>query len=384
MTVRSNENSKTKSTLPKRKAKLSITHDEFVRFIFSIRRFVIAFLKAFLPPETIENLNLDELKMGDCLFTDDKSLRRYVSDVALTVPLKGDNGVSHISIQIEHKSFSTNDYLIQLETYSSLRHRQEYTKFKIEQDTKKSGAKTVKYPLSRVIPFLLYNGKNPNPGIEELEQLYAPLPGVEGICLNIKPIVVNLRTINSDNIPDDSNCPELRIGLLALKLIFDKKPLESLETLLKKIEIEAQKFDSTEEALTFGQILIRYFSEKIPAQSKKSLDTIYHNFNENIGDNTMRGAALAWYNDLIAEGKAEGIAVGKAEGIAAGKTEGKAEGIAVGIANKIITLLSRKYNRVPKAVSNRICQIRDITVLDSLFISALDCQSLEEFKECLP
>ena len=74
----------------------------------------------------------------------------------------------------------------------------------------------------------------------------------------------------------------------------------------------------------------------------------------------MRGAALAWYNDLIAKGKAEATA------------------------NSIITLLSRKYNRVPKAVSNRICQIRDITVLDSLFISALDCQSLEEFKECLP
>ena len=90
----------------------------------------------------------------------------------------------------------------------------------------------------------------------------------------------------------------------------------------------------------------------------------------------MRGAALAWYNDLIARGKTEGIALGEARGEARGRALEKAQGI--------VTVLSRKFSRVPKTISQRLNQIQDLTVLDSLFISALDCASIEEFKSCLP
>lgn len=380
-------------TLKKTKITISLTHDEFVRFIFSILRFTIAFFRAYLPPETVEELDLEKIRPDDDLFTDDKTLRRYVSDVAFIVPLKDGDGVSQISIQLEHKSYSTNDYIVQLETYASLRHRQEYQLYKESKSSKRRNALSdkkikTKYPLSRIISVLLYNGKSANPGVDELEKLYAPLPGAEKLSLNFKPIIVNLRTINIDEIPDDPECPELRIGLLALKLIFNRKPLENLATLLAKVQSQAQKFGTTQQATEFGLNLVRYFSEQVPSEEAPSLDILYKSFNEKVGEHPMKGGALAWYNYIIDQGKKEGMIVGEARGeargVALGETRGKADGEILGKINSILLILKRKFTKTPKCVVNRLNRIQDGAVLDSLLISALDSATMDEFKSCLP
>ena len=57
-------------------------------------------------------------------------------------------------------------------------------------------------------------------------------------------------------------------------------------------------------------------------------------------------------------------------------SKGKAEGL--------VTVLRHKFGDAPSSVAVRVFQIQDLVVLDSLFITALDCTSLKEFEGCLP
>ena len=355
-----------------KKLSFSLSHDEFVRFIFDTKRFAIAFLKAFLKPETLAKLDLENVQLGDNLLTDNKTYHRFLSDVSLIVPYLNKPKTTYICVQLEHKSFRADDYIIQLETYAALRHQLEYKKYKAY---RKAGGKKKKHPLSRVIPFLLYNGRSANAGVKAFNELYEPLPGLDDVCLDFKPIGVNLRTIDIENIPNDPDCPELRFGLLALKLIFNSDPLTTVESLLNQIAEQIQRFNTTEDAVLFGQNLIRYFSNHTPKEKQPELEMIYNNFNKKTGGNKMRGAALVWYNKLIAEGKAVGIAEGKAEGKAEGEVRGKAD--------SIVAILTRKYSKVPREVEHRIRAIQDPVVLESLLISAMESPSMDEFERCL-
>lgn len=61
-----------------------------------------------------------------------------------------------------------------------------------------------------------------------------------------------------------------------------------------------------------------------------------------------------------------------------------AKGKAEGSAEKLVTVLRHKFGDVPSSVAVRVFQIQDLVVLDSLFITALDCKTLEEFEDSLP
>jgi hypothetical protein len=77
------------------------------------------------------------------------------------------------------------------------------------------------------------------------------------------------------------------------------------------------------------------------------------------------------YLKLINQGKSEGLA----EGLVEGEAKGKAEAV--------LKVLQKKFKRVPKQVEENVRSYTDLIALDSLLEQALDCQTINEFKEHL-
>ncbi|MDR0610236.1 MAG: DUF4351 domain-containing protein [Planctomycetaceae bacterium] len=66
---------------------------------------------------------------------------------------------------------------------------------------------------------------------------------------------------------------------------------------------------------------------------------------------------------------------GKLEGKLEGKIEGKIEGV--------LRLLNNRFHKIPESVSHTVNSYTDLTVLDSLFDRAYECETLAEFEEYL-
>ena len=57
--------------------------------------------------------------------------------------------------------------------------------------------------------------------------------------------------------------------------------------------------------------------------------------------------------------------------------------VAEGKAGSIIRFLSRRFQKVPKSVKEKVCSITNIDRLDELTDHAATCQSMDEFAEAI-
>jgi flagellar biosynthesis/type III secretory pathway protein FliH len=83
----------------------------------------------------------------------------------------------------------------------------------------------------------------------------------------------------------------------------------------------------------------------------------------------------------VEEGKIEGIKEGIKEGEIKGEIKGKIEGEIKGRVLAILTILSKRFKNVPHSISRSLNLYSDPIALESLTISALDCETLEEFEQ---
>jgi hypothetical protein len=63
--------------------------------------------------------------------------------------------------------------------------------------------------------------------------------------------------------------------------------------------------------------------------------------------------------------------------------EGKAEGLVEGEAKAIMTILRTRFSEVPKGIENAIRQMTDSIALESLTVHALHSKTLDEFATAL-
>ncbi|MDR3182507.1 MAG: hypothetical protein LBT89_06235, partial [Planctomycetaceae bacterium] len=97
----------------------------------------------------------------------------------------------------------------------------------------------------------------------------------------------------------------------------------------------------------------------------------------------------------IALGEERGIALGEVRGIALGEMRGEERGIALGIvrgeergairekANAVITVLSARFQTVPRTIQDNIKSYTDLIALDSLLVAAVTCESIKDFRQNL-
>ena len=200
--------------------------------------------------------------------------------------------------------------------------------------------------LPTIIPIVFYHGRGDwTAPLSLAEMIDAP----EGVEDPLRGFAYTLRDLGQIEPLDLSRAPDVRAGLLALRLVYaDTVPSELLD-LMTGGPVDGSAFENH---------LLRYIVEKMnltPPMLKASLRRTKPEDWETL----MGTVAQAW----LEQGEARGLEKGKAVGIAEGKAVGIAEGKAVGIAEgearaKAETFLRQarlKFGEIPKA---RTAQVR--------------------------
>ncbi len=96
--------------------KIKNPHDKYFRAVFSHQSIAKGFLKAFVPKETIDQLDIDSLDQVTGSFIDEQ-LQEHFTDILFQCRLKDTKEEIWISILLEHKSYNDSDSEFQLLGY---------------------------------------------------------------------------------------------------------------------------------------------------------------------------------------------------------------------------------------------------------------------------
>lgn len=270
-------------------------HDVFVRRILSRKSEAVSLIENYLPPEIVEKIELESLKLTQESFIDE-NLRSHHTDLLFRASLK--NGeISFIYLLLEHKSSPDKTIAFQLLRY-------------MMQIWEKS-LKTASFPL--IIPLVLYHGKarwrvNRNFAnlIKEKDSIFEKfVPHFEYYLLDLSAF------------PDAElkGSIALQVFFTALKHVFDKdlganKLLEIL-LLLKKMQEQT--------VLEFIETLLRYFVAANDNISKENIQIALSSAFSGKDEKFMSPAARSW----IEEGFQKGISQGEERGILKGILQGE-------------------------------------------------------------
>ena len=272
--------------------KLLKVHDTFVKNLLSYKESAIAFLHEALPPELISQLQWEEMTyLPESYVT--AELREMVSDTVISLPLWSAHETVNITILIEHKSKADPLSSVQLLKYITNGY---------DQQLKRDGK------LSVIIPVIYYHGKT-KWKFRPLHQLFNNIPA--SIHTNIPNFKTEILRVQEYSIPQIHNIAEakLRAAFMAQRGLHDK--MVAIQDYVRVI--------NTLESYGAGNFLKTYFvyMSNIPTFDKEKFIDITNQLTTD-----MRTKSMTLHDQLIAEGKEEGIAIG----IERGKQEGRQEG----------------------------------------------------------
>ena len=326
-----------------------LNHDEFFVGTFQRQRLAKAFLWIMLPAELLGCLDLDGLTAEHRHITDEL-FKTLIADVVYRVPIKGTDNHIDFFIILEHKSYNDFWTIFQLWGYVSHVIRQE---FKAADGAKQINAD---YRLPPVVAIILHHGESRFTGKTELSDLFLQLPGIEKYLPKLQAILVDMNTIADDNVPDDPDAPELKLVLMALKIVFRKDAGTKITTILEELE-------SADPVLQETVRMVWYYFAASAKHMEHDYNILYDTIKNIVEVETMPTMLEKWTAEAIAKGEAKW------------KAEGKAEAV--------LTVLRTRFRKIPKEIEQAIRQIIDPIALDSWTAQATTCQSLDEFAEAL-
>jgi len=276
--------------------KLHKVHDTFVKNLLSYKESAIAFLHEALPSELISQFRWEEMiYLSESYVT--AELREFVSDTVISMPLRSTNESVNITILIEHKSKAEPLSSVQLLTYIA-------NGYDLQ---RKRGGK-----LNVIIPVIYYHGKT-RWKFRPLHQLFKNIPA--SIHKYIPSFETEMLRVQEYSIPQIHNITEakLRAALIAQKGLHDK--MVAIQDYVRVI--------NTLESYGTGNFLKTFFVyiSNIPTFDKEKFIDITNQLTTD-----MRTRSMTLRDELIAEGKEEGIAIGIEKGKQEGRQEGRQEG----------------------------------------------------------
>ena len=217
--------------------------------------------------------------------------------------------------------------------------------FKRADDAKQVDAS---YQLPPVIAIILHNGESRFTGKTQLSEVFLQLPGIEKYLPTMQAILVDLNAINDEDIPDDPDAPELKLVLMALKLIFR-------EDIAEKIKDIIEGLGSVDPVLQEVLRMTWYYATASGRHMEHDYEILYNSIKQIVEVESMPTMLEKWTADAVAKTKAEAVFV----------------------------ILRARFNQVPEDIENMVRQISDSIALDSWAAQAATCQSLDEFAEML-
>ena len=319
---------------------LPFTHNDFFVGTFQMLRLAKAFLRVVLPSELLDCVDLDALTTEEPHLTDEV-FKNLHADMVYRVPIKGTEQHVDFFVILEHKSGNKFWTILQLWGYVCYVIRREFDK---------AGQATVDYRLPPVIAIIVHHGKSKFTGKTELSELFLQLPGIEKYLPKLQAILVDLNTIADDDVPNDPDAPELKLVLMALKLIFRK----DAETKLTAILEESESISDDPIFKDVVRMVWHYF-----VASAKYME---HDYSV-LYDTIKKIVEVEDMPTMYERGIADAVAKAKAE--------------------MVLKALRKKFSNVPSEVEEAILSMSDTTALESLLEHAIQSDTLEEFADAL-
>ena len=310
-----------------------------------------------LPSELRERLDLDGLTIEPTHLTDDVFKDR-IADVIYRVPIKETEHHVDFFVILEHKSYNDLWTIFQLWTYVFLVIQQEYRKAENAGD----GYVAADYRLPPVIAIILHHGESRFTGKTELSELFLQLPEIEKYLPKLQAVLFDLNAIEDDDVPFDPEVPELKLVLMALKIVFRKDAGTTITMILEELDSV-----SSDPLLRDIVRMIWYYFASSAKYMEHDYSILYDTIKNIVEVEPM--------STMLERAKAEGKAEGRAEGKVKWKTEAKVEAV--------LAVLRGRFNGIPTEVESAVSQMTDPIALDSWAVQAATCQSIDEFARAL-
>jgi hypothetical protein len=329
------------------KTKPGNIYDAFVKNIFGRIMVFVDFLLNYADPKFVNEIDLNKIYPAPTHYVGLKGDERIL-DLIFCCPLKNGRANTKAIIVFEHISSSLRELPIKLQAYASAVWMSEI----------KAGQKV----LSALYFIVLRTGKKPIRRC--LPRLADRLPKDKdgnpiGAVPEIKYDVVDLPEFDLETLRGGA---VLRLGMGILKKMTEGTEEEFPEALQPLLEIdnEKQQIELTKEIFEFVAKAMAAHNKRLDAeQVHQALKPIFRE--------RERTMITTIFEEKYLEGKAEGVAEGEAKGKAAA----------------VMSVLRKRFTKVPKQVEISVSRMRDPVALESLVGDAAICKSLADFAKCL-
>jgi predicted transposase/invertase (TIGR01784 family) len=313
------------------KSSLHITHDAFLKRILADRGAAIAFMRAFLPTEVLEHLEVESYVPATNSFITEEMESR-LADIIFEVPVKGSDEKVMVSVLVELKSSPDKYTTFQLLEYIALGYRKQIRE---------------KHRLQLIIPVIYYHGKR-NWVYQDISTFFHEYP--QELTLFIpqhSSLFINLKNKTDQEIRDVNN-NLLRTALYVQILRF----LELID-----MSVLARTF-----AGMVKDVDRNYFHTIIVyALSKSNTNPdLFIKFMEDFPQD-IKEEAMTTAEQLKQQGREQGIE----QGIEQGMEQGRAQGYKRGIEQKTIEVVKQCYkNNISISMIANIAGISEQEVVE--------------------
>jgi hypothetical protein len=202
------------------------------------------------------------------------------------------------------------------------------------------------YRLPPVISIILHHGESRFTGKTELSELFVELPGIEKYLPKLQAVLFDLSAIPDENVPEDTEAPELKLVLMALKIVFRKDANTTITAIIEEL-----KAASADPLLQDAVRMVWYYF----ATSAKHMEHDYNILYETV----IKIVEVEPMSTMIEK--------------AAAKTG----------QNMVLTVLRKRFKQVPKEVEDAVLAMTDPIALESMHEHAIDSNTLDEFVSAL-
>ncbi|MGL4941906.1 MAG: Rpn family recombination-promoting nuclease/putative transposase [Thermoguttaceae bacterium] len=327
-------NMASKKSAPKKKQ--GNIFDAFVKNVFGRVVVFVEFLRCYANPQFITQLDLKSIHLAPThLFGKDVDER--IVDLVFQCPLKDGCGSLLAVIIFEHQTGSLREIPLKILKFISA----------IWDAERKAGK-----PLSAPYFIVLRTGKKP---------CRTPYPCLADLLpkdKNGKPIGM-VPEVFYDVVDLPSWDFEKLIGPPVLRLVLGilKQMCEGVLDEFPKALMPLREFTSIDEQKEWLKDVLSFVAKVFMARHRELASDDVNVAAKTVFGERAKDMKLTIFEELEARGEARGKVA------------------------SLLRVLTARFNRVPKRVSERISQIGDTVVLDSLTVTAALCTSLAEFEE---
>ena len=324
-------------------------HDRFCRRTAFHPVYAPDFLRACGDPVLRKFVDLDHLHEAPTTHLSD-ALKEVIMDASLMTRLLDTASLSEVLFHLEHKSRPSRTVALQLlaEVALSL-HSRWVLSDRPESDT---------FAPPLPIMIIVYNGTEDWEGEIQFQDLFPNLPEeLRPYVPQFRIFVINLRRFKYGRLPGK---PETRAIVESMMRATDKTFIEHLPGIFKHV---AESNLGEPLRLDLTRNISSYCTYSARANSQQIINAITNVFK----GQEMLNIIETINNEFILEGFEIGIVQGQLK-----------EKV-----SDILSVLQIRFGQVPKAISEELCKRTDLIALQSLFVLAVQCDSMDEFADTL-